>query len=216
MSLAFVSAAGAGATAIARSPMERKAKAAGARFEVRDGWNVAIDYASPPTQTGWADVSHLRKLELQGEGVGGELRTARREGEAWVCRLTPTRELIIGGRLRRNYVHAEVSSQGPGSEPAPAGAVDVTTCFAALTIFGPYARETIARFCALDLRPQTAPPGSFRPGSIARQPGMILVEDGQRFLLLFGWAVGEYMWTVVEDAGRPLGGAPVGIGALGA
>ncbi len=199
MSLAFVSAPGAGATAIARSPMERKAKAAGARFEVRDGWNVAVDYASPPTETGWADVSHLRKLELQGEGVGGELRAARRAGDARICPLTPSRALVIGG-----------------SDDPPENAVDVTTCFAALTIFGPSAREVIARFCALDLRPNVAPPGSFRPGSIARQPGMILVEDERRFLLLFGWAVGEYMWTVVEDAARPLGGAPVGIGALGA
>ena len=72
----------------------------------------------------------------------------------------------------------------------------------------------IARFCALDLRPQVAPPGSFRPGSIARQPGMIIVEGEQRFLLLFGWAVGEYVWTVVDDAARALGGGPVGSGAL--
>ncbi len=84
----------------------------------------------------------------------------------------------------------------------PPDAVDVTTCFAALTIFGPLAREVIARFCALDLRPQVAPPGSFRPGSVARQPGMILVQDTDRFLLLFGWAVGEYMWTVVDDAAQ--------------
>ena len=36
---------------------------------------------------------------------------------------------------------------------------------------------------------------------------MILVEAPDRFLLLFGWAVGEYMWTVVADAAQPLGGA---------
>ena len=37
---------------------------------------------------------------------------------------------------------------------------------------------------------------------------MILVQDTDRFLLLFGWAVGEYVWTVVEDAARSLGGGP--------
>ena len=26
------------------------------------------------------------------------------------------------------------------------------------------------------------------------------MQDTDRFLLLFGWAVGEYMWTVVDDA----------------
>jgi len=197
VSLAFLSVAAADNNAVARSPMERKAKAAGARFEIRDGWNVAVDYGSEPGPVAWADVSHLRKLELQGDGVPGELGEAKREGDAWICQLTPTRALLIGGD------HA-----------APPDAVDVTTCFAALTIFGPYAREVIARFCALDLRPQVAPPGSFRPGSIARQPGMILVEHTDRFLLLFGWAVGEYMWTVVDDAARSLGGGPVGLGAL--
>ena len=44
MSIAFLSPATAGDTAVARSPMERKAKAAGARFENRDGWNVAVEY----------------------------------------------------------------------------------------------------------------------------------------------------------------------------
>jgi glycine cleavage system aminomethyltransferase T len=200
VSLAFLGTVGADTAAVARSPMERLAKAAGARFEVRDGWNVAVDYpgqASAAETVAWVDVSHLRKLELQGREVPGELGEAKREGDAWICQLTPTRALLLGG-----------------DHPSPPDAVDVTTCFAALTIFGPQARETIARFCALDLRPQIAPPGSFRPGSIARQPGMILVQDHERFLLLFGWAVGEYMWTVVEDAARHLGGGPVGVEAL--
>ena len=216
MSLAFLSPAAADATAVARSPMEGKARAAGARFEVRDGWNVAVEYPGQERvreTVAWADVSHLRKLELQGEGVAGELRTARRDGETWLCPLTPTRMLMIGGRSGRVHGHIGVSSQALGADGAPADAVDVTTCFAALTIFGPQSREVIGRFCALDLRPQVAPPGSFRPGSIARQPGMILVQSEQRFLLLFGWAVGEYMWTVVEDAARSLDGGPVGLGA---
>jgi len=200
VSLAFLGTAGTATEAVARSPMERLARAAGARFEVRDGWNVAVEYPgeqAPGETVAWVDVSHLRKLELQGDGVPGELGEAKREGDAWICQLTPRRALLLGGE-----------------HTAPPDAVDVTTCFAALTIFGPQARETIARFCALDLRPQIAPPGSFRPGSIARQPGMIVVEHDERFLLLFGWAVGEYMWTVVEDAARHLGGGPVGVGAL--
>jgi glycine cleavage system aminomethyltransferase T len=194
--LDFLSPGAAADSAIARSPMERLARAAGARFEVRDGWNVAVDYERTRSDTvAWADVSHLRKWEL--EGAGGELGTARRDGDAWVCPLTPTRALLVGGSTE------------------PEGALEITTCFAALTVLGPQARETIARFCALDLRPHVAPPRSFRPGSIARQPGMILVEAPDRFLLLFGWAVAEYMWTVVQDAAKPLGGAPIGVEALG-
>ena len=33
-------------TPLARTPMERAARSAGARFEVRDGWNVAVAYGS--------------------------------------------------------------------------------------------------------------------------------------------------------------------------
>jgi hypothetical protein len=32
--------------------------------------------------------------------------------------------------------------------------------------------------------------------------------------MLFGWAVAQYMWTVVADAGVNLGGAAVGADAL--
>jgi glycine cleavage system aminomethyltransferase T len=189
-----------GHTPVARSPMEGKAQAAGARFEVRDGWNIAVEYAGENTAIGdvaWADVSHVRKLELQSDSVPGELGEAKREGDAWICQLTSTRSLLLGG-----------------DHTAPPEAVDVTTCYAALTIVGPQARETIARFCALDLRPHKAPPHSFRPGSIARQPGMIIVEAENRFLLLFGWAVAEYMWTVVDDAAGSLGGSPIGVETL--
>ena len=87
--------------------------------------------------------------------------------------------------------------------------LDITTQLAAIRVAGPQARETIARFCALDLRPEVSPPGSFRPGSVARNPGYVLVEEDS-FLLLFGSAYGEYVWDVVADAGRHLGGGPAG------
>ena len=55
---------------VARSPMERQARAAGARFELRDGWNVAVSYpgeAARCATSAFADASHIRKYELQGD-----------------------------------------------------------------------------------------------------------------------------------------------------
>ena len=51
--------------AVERSPMEGQALAAGARMEVRDGWNVAVSYPANGSVT-WTDMSHLRKLEVHG------------------------------------------------------------------------------------------------------------------------------------------------------
>ncbi|MFZ0091000.1 MAG: hypothetical protein WAL63_15950 [Solirubrobacteraceae bacterium] len=194
--------------AVARSPMEGMARAAGARFEARDGWNVAITYPTPAGAVSWCDASHLPKLQLQGasaaiDAVTGTVlpfSTAIRRQGAWWCRLTATRALVIGAR------------------PAVTGVdvVDVTSNFAALTVTGPQARETFARFCALDLRPRVTPVGALRPGSIGRQPGILIREDEDRYLILFGWATGEYMWSVVADAGGHLGGGPLGLDALGA
>ena len=144
---------------------------------------------------GFADCSHLRKYELQGELPALELGRATVEGESTWLPLTPTRALVLGG------------------EP-PAGALDVTTAFAALRLAGPLARETFARFTAIDLRPQITRPGDWRPGSVARTPGGILCEAEDRYLMLFGSALGQYVWSVVEDAARHLGGGPVGNDAL--
>jgi heterotetrameric sarcosine oxidase gamma subunit len=189
---------------VARSPMEDMAKAAGARFELRDGWNVAVEY--PRARTGdvaWADVSHLAKLELQGVSetiTSLEFGTAVRQDDAWWCRLTQSRALVIGAR--------------PALDDGDLDVTDVTSNFAALTVTGPLARETFARFCALDLRPHVTPVGALRPGSIGRQPGILIREDEERYLFLFGWATGEYMWSTVADAAEHLGGGPVGVDAL--
>ena len=178
---------------VARSPMEGKAVAAGATLERRDGWNVAVRFDAPHGTVGYADVSHLRKTEIQGDDVGTPDGTATRVGGAWRCVLTPNRALVIGG-----------SAEG----------LDVTGNFCAMTIVGPMARETIARFCALDLRPDVTSVRGLRPGSVARTPGFVIREDEERYLLLVGSAYGEYLWTVVADAAGHLGGGPIGVDDL--
>jgi glycine cleavage system aminomethyltransferase T len=147
-----------------------------------------------------ADVSLLRKTELQGD-LAHELNTALPSGGGWYCPITPTRALVIDAEP---------------DVPAGVAALDVTGVFAALVIAGPLARETFARFCALDLREANLPVAGFRPGSVARTPGFVLRAADERFLVVFGAAYAAHVWDVAVDAATRLGGRAVGPEALDA
>ena len=225
MSLAFLSPS---TDALSRSPMERQAAAAGASFEERDGWNVAVRFDGLEAErkrvadsVGFADLSHLGKVELQAPagaleaiaGVDLELGSATPAARTWWCPYTPTRALALCEpsalpALRDRLQEAAADREGLTS------VVDVTTAFAAIAVGGPLAREVFARFTAIDLRDQVTPVRDFRPGSVGRTPGAILRDGEQRWLMLFGAALGQYMWTVVADAAESLGGGPVAADAL--
>jgi glycine cleavage system aminomethyltransferase T len=186
--------------------MEREALAAGATLEQRDGWNVAVSFEGEErhlTAVGFADRSQIGKLEVFGEH-GLELGTAHRRDDAWWCPTSRERALVLCEPDRTAALR-----DGLGGD-----VVDLTSAMGALTIAGPLGPEAFARFTAIDLRPQSTPVHGFRPGSVARTPGSILRVDEERWLMLFGAALGSYVWTVVADAAAGLGGGPVGVDAL--
>jgi glycine cleavage system aminomethyltransferase T len=193
-------------SAVARSPMEGEALAAGARIEQRDGWNVAVGFDGEEGRlesVAFADRSHIGKLELHAEH-GLELGRAEQRDGAWWCPLTSERALVL----------CEPAQTADLRDRFGRDAVDLTSGYGALAIAGPLAREVFARFTAIDLRLQATPVHGFRPGSVARTPGAILREAEDRWLMLFGSALGSYVWTVVADAAEGLGGGPVGSEAL--
>jgi heterotetrameric sarcosine oxidase gamma subunit len=222
-SLAFLSP---GPGALAKSPMEPGAVSSRATFEERDGWKVAVSFPNESSDVvGFADMSHIGKIEIQASahdlasivsravGERLELGRATRAERAWWCPYSPTRAVVLCEpgetvALRDHLTASAAEANGLGS------VIDSTTSQGAMTILGPQAREVFARFTAIDLRPQITPVHAWRPGSVARTGGAILCEAPDRYLMLFGAALGQYVWQVVDDAARHLGGGPIGVDAL--
>lgn len=221
---------------LARMPTERLARAAGAHFERRDGWNVAVSFGLSTDDerhrieetVAFVDRSCMTKLELHGEpgvladvvasaGDGRALTpgvAARANGTRW-CPVTPSRVLALGepagAEALRGSVAQAVSEAGGDHNVT---VVDLTCGMSALSLIGPGSGELLARLCAIDVRQTVTPVAGFRPGSIARTPGYLLREDEDELLIMVGWALGEYLWQVVADAAEHLGGGPVGMDAI--
>jgi heterotetrameric sarcosine oxidase gamma subunit len=208
-----------GPDAIARSSMEREALKAGARLERRDGWNVAVEFDGTEAEqercretVGYTDLSHLGKVEVQGNvtaaaGVELELGRATRDSGMWWCPYAADRAVAL---CEPGATAALIDRL----ERTDASVVDLTSAQGAMVLTGPLAPEAFARFTAIDLRDAVTPVCGFRSGSVARTPGAVLREAEERWLMLFGAALGQYVWTVVADAAGGLGGGPVGVDAL--
>lgn len=217
-----------------RSPIEWTHREQGARFAERAGWRVVSGYGSPEREAvvcrdsvGVGDLSFLGKLELQAEratvasivarlAAGAALEPGRAilHDEVWWCPITAGRVMALTtpeatGRLRTEL-------QAAASAASFASVIELTAAYGSNAVVGPLARETFARSTAIDLRPDRFPESGFAPVSVARTPGMVLRQGGDRFLHLFGAGFAHYIWTVFIDAARSLGGRAVGVEALGA
>jgi sarcosine oxidase gamma subunit len=167
----------------------------------RDGW-LLPDYPPAGDAPVWiSDASQLGKIEVRGSsseldaGLGVEdWGATRRDGEAWVARLTPTRALVL---CPGDEVVARLASLN-------AAAVDLTCNWAAVRVGGPRRLDLFARISDLDGRPHSLPPGAVVSGPVAECAGIVL-NEGDALLLLVGWEYGAYLWEAALDLGEPLG-----------
>jgi glycine cleavage system aminomethyltransferase T len=223
----------AGSTPPRRSQIESEHVDQDANLAQRAGWNVVTDYGDPDrersacaTSVGVADLSCLGKIEFQADpattasivssvagGAALELGSAKRHQGTWWCPVTAGRVLAVTQPEDTARVLSSIEEAAAGS--GFASVTELTAALGSNAIVGPLAREAFARATALDMRPEHFPDAAFAPVSVARTPGMVLNEGGDRYLHLFRAGYAQYNWTVFEDAARGLGGRGVGLAALG-
>jgi len=215
-----------------RSPIEWVHRDSGAEFSERAGWRVVAGYghlerekAACLRSVGVADLSQLGKLELQARPETVSAIVAELTGDAelepgraalhdqvWWCPMSPSRVIALTPPEATARVRDALEAAVTGGSFA--SVVETTAAWGSNAIVGPMARETFARTMALDLRPNRFAERAFAPVSVARTPGLVLREGGDRFLHLFGAGYAHYTWTVFVDAAESLGGRAVGLEAL--
>ena len=180
----------------ARRWSARRARPAPASRCATAGTSRCPTPASRCDAVGFADASHPRKYELHGRAARARARPRDRRRRQHVAaddadpRAGPRRR----GAGRGDRGHHRLRR---AAARRPAGARDVRALH----------RD----------RPPPAGHASRATGARAasRAPGGgILCEAEDRYLMLFGAALGQYVWTVVADAAGHLGGGPVGADAL--
>jgi glycine cleavage system aminomethyltransferase T len=186
---------GGGFTPVLRSPMERCQREAGAQFEERDGWLVPVSLpgeADRLRQVGIADLSHLGKLEVFGDGAPeerpGVVWYPYRPGRALV--LCPYRDcFLLRSTLARRFDWV----------------LDQTAAFAVLALVGPQAPVVLRRMTHLHGLPAS--------GDVSHVGAHVFERDAG-YWIVFPQEYGHYLWEVAVDAAEPLGGGPVGVDAI--
>ncbi|MFM9963485.1 MAG: hypothetical protein ACKV2Q_19935 [Planctomycetaceae bacterium] len=189
---------------VARGPLTERHRQSGAKFEMFDGWQVAVRYPQQSDRTGNAlvDLSHVPTFEINGPetgasltsicGVDVPLRKIHSADGRHVYRLTPNRAIVFG------------------NVPPSTDAIDVTGGWASLALIGPDAERILNKVTAVDLRERTLPAQGCCQGPIFGV-NTLFGRFADRFELHVCSDSAEFFWDVLMDAGAEFGLRPAGI-----
>ncbi len=222
-----------------RSFVHRKLEAAGASFVALGDAAIAADFGDPAaeaamaSQLGLADLSVVARCGFKGAGAADWLagqgrrlpeesnRALRQEDGSLVARLSPGEALILAplergeaglAALDEAWLAGREAGQGPQGYPLPR-----RDSHAWFRLTGEKWPGTLAKLCAVDLRPAKFPDGAVAQ-TVAARVGVILIRDDIADLLAFHLLVDSasaaYLWDCLLDAMAEFGGRPVGLSAL--
>ena len=185
---------------VARSAVERLYAAAGATFEERDNWRVAVSVpgeAEALQTVGIADVSHLGKLEVRPASAATDESVQPSVARSTVYRLSPRRALVFFPEAARPSVLAAVA----GADVV----LDVTAAYSVLAVSGPEARTLVGRLTHLHHFPSG--------GEVAHVTAHVLPAGGG-YRIVVAQELGHYLAEVAVDCAAALGGGLVGVDAV--
>lgn len=216
------------------TPIFTLAQKSGARFELRDGWQIAaafapsaIEQAAAQQHVALADCSANGKLIVEGTQV-----------EKVIQALGELPELAIGQgaaasphhifRLRQDqfFISTPIGEEGAVQEQLHAAAAPLVSLItftpithgrAELWLVGPQAAELLSRLCGLDFHDQPFPNLSARQSSVAKTRQLILRRDlGQlpAYALIGGRSLAAYLWETIMVCGRDLPIQPIGFSTI--
>lgn len=178
---------------VARSPMDRRQREAGASFEERDGWLVPASIpgeAERVAVAGVADLSHLAVLEVR---PSDPVLTG--QGVVWY-RLSDRRSLVFGPASAAADLRTELAGRFT---------LDLSGALGIIAICGEEADTVVRRLTHLHHFPSS--------GEVAHVNAHVL-KPGDAYWVVFPQELGHYLWHVVVDRASALGGGPIGVDAL--
>lgn len=210
-----------------QSPLHHVVRELGATFGPHLGWNVAMRFDTPDTETaalesgvGIADASWLGKLEFKGPQAELESITVE-ECKTW--HLARGHCLIACDPLRSGAVIDSIKQQVSEREnenPAGTGCIhviDVTSTFAGILLAGPHSRDVLQRLTAPDVADAALTNGTCLSAKVAGLHARIVRDDLDETLaywLFVGTEYAAYAWEAIMHTGGQFGIMPVGIDAV--
>jgi len=222
-----------------RSFLHRKLEAAGASFVALGDAAIAADFGDPAaeaamaSQLGLTDLSVVARGGFKGTGTldwlaGQELvlpgesnRALRQEDGGLLARLSQNEALILVAledgesrvaALDEAWLAGREAGEGPQGYPLPR-----RDSHAWFRLTGEKWPATLAKLCAVDLRPAKFPDGAVAQ-TVAARVNVIVIRDDigdlLAFHLLVDSASAAYFWDGLLDAMAEFGGRPVGLSAL--
>ena len=215
--------------------------AMGAVMADADGWRLPLHYGDASREAAWlretvgvSDVSSIGKVRIVGadaaravsalvpsaadQGVGVVIESdspLERGGKVLSVRLTPDEFMLLTPAGEAPPAVSAIESGHPDCDCAYA--VDVTSGLCGVAIVGPATQDLMARVTEMDTSDHALPDLACAQSRFADVQGLLLRRDVNgivMYQLYAGREFGEYLWEVLIETAREVGGGAVGTEAL--